>query len=452
MVRSMRYGVAALLALGLVAACSTAEDDPERTGGPPAVGPASGTPSGAEPTQPRDRPVELALVGHATLPQLDVRSATLERLGSGAVDRWRGKRVVVGLRGPASRQAVRAVEQDAGTVAVVPLEAVGSTVVAATVDGADPVRDRDDAVTLLVAGDVMLVRGVADPAASLAATAPLLRRADLTVGNLESTLSTDGSPTQGGDSFGGDPSLLGVLRRAGFDALSLANNHVGDYGPQALVQTVRTLADSAIAPFGAGAQLRSAARPAVLEAGGVRFAFLGFNAIGETPAATTTGPGALSVRMPPRTGPLVQADLDRVTQAIRRADRQADAVVVLPHWGEQYTHRPWPQQRRVARALVAAGADLVVGGHPHWVQGMDAVDGVPVLHSLGNFVFDMWWEPQVLEGVLLETTWWGPDLKAIRLVPYAMDAETFTPRVVDGDRAADILGDVRSTSTGPYAR
>ena len=74
---------------------------------------------------------------------------------------------------------------------------------------------------------------------------------------------------------------------------------------------------------------------------------------------------------------------------------------MLPHWGTQYTHTPEPIQRVVARALVDAGADLVVGGHPHWVQGADAVDGVPVLHSLGNFVFDMYWEPEVLEGVVL---------------------------------------------------
>jgi hypothetical protein len=123
---------------------------------------------------------------------------------------------------------------------------------------------------------------------------------------------------------------------------------------------------------------------------------------------------------------------------------------VLPHWGDQYTHTPWPSQRVVARELVAAGADLVVGGHPHWVQGIDAVDGVPVLHSLGNFVFDMYWEPEVLEGVVLESTWWDGDLKAIRLVPYAMDVSDYAPRLVSGERAADILADVRSTSTGPY--
>jgi poly-gamma-glutamate synthesis protein (capsule biosynthesis protein) len=104
----------------------------------------------------------------------------------------------------------------------------------------------------------------------------------------------------------------------------------------------------------------------------------------------------------------------------------------------------------VSQQLVGAGADLVVGGHPHWVQGMDAVAGVPVIHSLGNFVFDMGasFSGEVREGVVLESTWWGNELKALRLVPYRMEIGEYAPRVVDG---ADVLADVWDASTGPYA-
>jgi poly-gamma-glutamate synthesis protein (capsule biosynthesis protein) len=126
-------------------------------------------------------------------------------------------------------------------------------------------------------------------------------------------------------------------------------------------------------------------------------------------------------------------------------------VVVLPHWGTQYTHEPEPIQRRVGKELVRAGADLVVGGHPHWVQGIDAVRGVPVLHSLGNFVFDMDFMEQTMEGVVLEATFWGDRLKAVRLLPYRMDEATFAPRRVRGAAAARILEDAWSTSTGPFA-
>ncbi len=243
----------------------------------------------------------------------------------------------------------------------------------------------------------------------------------------------------------------GPLRGAGFDALSLANNHAGDYGEQALLDSVGTLARSPVVPFGAGENAAAASRPAVIERGGVRFGFVGFNAIGETQRAGPATPGAFSLRMPPRTGPLVQADLDRVLRAVRRTARRADVVVVLPHWGTQYTHLPEPVQRRVGRDLVRAGADLVVGGHPHWVQGVDAVGDVPVLHSLGNFVFDMDFMEQTMEGVVLEATFWGAELRAVRLLPYRMDAGSFAPRRVGGAAAARILDDVWSTSTGPFA-
>jgi poly-gamma-glutamate capsule biosynthesis protein CapA/YwtB (metallophosphatase superfamily) len=321
--------------------------------------------------------------------------------------------------------------------------------VVARVGGVDPVRDRRGALELTVVGDVMLTRGVPDPAAALAPMSGLLGRSDVTVGNLESTLSLRGAPTQGGDSFGGTPALLGPLRRAHFDALSLANNHTGDHGQTALLDTLAALRNSSIRPFGAGV-LAGAVRPAIVERDGVRFGFVGFNAIGETPRSEPGTPGALSVRMPPRTGPLVRADLDRVLTAVRRTERQADVVVVLPHWGTQYTHRPEPIQRFVGRALVRAGADLVVGGHPHWVQGIDVVRRVPVLHSLGNFVFDMDFMEQTMEGVVLQATFWGSELKAVRLVPYVMDAGSFAPRPVRGPAAAQILRDVWSTSTGPF--
>ncbi len=306
-------------------------------------------------------------------------------------------------------------------------------------------------VTVTIVGDLMLVRGVPDAAAALAPLRRRLASADITVGNLESTLSTDGEPTQVPvtDSFGGSPALLGPLERAGFDALSLGNNHAGDYGTTALVDTVERLRASRIAPFGAGAGLRDASRPAILRRHGVSFAFVAFNAIGETPRAAPGQPGALSVRMPPRTGPLVPADLDQVAAVVRRAKSRADVVIVLPHWGTQYTHRPEPIQRTVARRLVEAGADLVVGGHPHWVQSAERIRGVPVFHSLGNFVFDMDFMTETMEGVFLETTWRGSELVSTRLVPYRMDPVSFAPRAVRGAAAAEILADVRNPGTVP---
>jgi poly-gamma-glutamate synthesis protein (capsule biosynthesis protein) len=270
-----------------------------------------------------------------------------------------------------------------------------------------------------------------------------LRSADLTVGNLESTLSDNGPPHQGADSFHAPPGVLDDLAAAGLDALSLANNHTGDYGPTALLETVDAFRGRPIAPFGAGRDRRAATRPAVLVRNGVRFGFLGFNAIGETPRATPRSPGALSVRMPPRTGPLDRRDLAHVTTAVRGLDKRVDVVVVLPHWGTQYTHVAEPIQSLVGRRLVDAGADLVVGGHPHWVQGLERYDGAVIAHSLGNFVFDMDFMEQTMEGVSLTARFRGARLVGVHLAPYRLDA-TFTPRPVSGNAAGAILRDVRA--------
>ena len=466
-----RLCVAALAVLAVVlGGCSTRSAEPDT---PEGAAPTSASATDGQEQEPgaqdgadaTTQPV--VLVTHATAPPRSLTLRGARAVLRGELSAWR---VLAAPRMPvapvvttleSARAVIRAVERDRWTIGVVPAAKVTPTVRAVRVAGVDPLRTptaypvRTDGpepptpTRLTVVGDLMLTRGVTDPAGALRPMSPPLRAADLTVGNLESTLSTAGVAQQGGDSFGADPSVLGSLRRAGFDALSLANNHTGDYQEAALVETVRRVRGSPIEPFGAGRDLTQASRPAVLERNGLRFGFIGFNAIGETPAAGARSPGALSVRMPPRTGPLDAGDLRHVTGVVRRLAERVDVVVVLPHWGTQYTHVPEPVQRLVGRRLVDAGADLVAGGHPHWVQGIDAYRGAVVAHSLGNFVFDMDFMTETMQGVVLEATFWGARLKAVGLVPYRMDA-AFAPRPAARAEGSAILRDVWATSTGPF--
>jgi poly-gamma-glutamate synthesis protein (capsule biosynthesis protein) len=376
----------------------------------------------------------LVVARHHSRPPLRISERRARALADGA--------------GPARlARGVGAVVRDPSAVAVLPAHEVDARVRVAVVGGVHPLErpraypiqvDSEECpprpTTLTVVGDVMLGRGVATAAAGdhgrqLRPTAPRLRAADVTVGNLESTLSRAGAPRQGGDSFAADPAVGAALADAGFDVLSLANNHAGDFGPLALRQTVARLRGAGLETFGAGADLAAARRPVVVEVRGTRFGFVGFNAIGETPEAGPGRTGAVSVSMPPRTGPLDRRELDRFLRDVRRLADRVDVVVALPHWGAQYTNRPEPVQRRVARELVGAGVDLVVGGHPHWVQGVSTVGGALVAQSLGNFVFDMDFMAETMRGVVLETTWWGDRLVAAELAPYRMDA-SFTPRFV----------------------
>lgn len=308
--------------------------------------------------------------------------------------------------------------------------------------------------TLTVVGDVMLGRRVAqasgnDPIRPLRPTAKRLASAEITVGNLESTLSDDGSPTQGGDSFHASPRIIEGLELAGFDLVSLANNHVGDYGQRALRDTLAELRDSDLPYVGAGRDLAEARKPVIIARDGVRVGFLGTESIGETPAATENRGGTNGLNMPPRTGPLDEDQLERISDDIAELAEQVDVVVVIPHWGTQYTHTPEASQRRAAKAFAEAGADLVIGGHPHWVQGWEMAGDAVVVHSLGNFVFDMDFQTKTMEGVFVETVLWGDRVKAVEPVPYRMDAR-FVPRVVEGSTGARILDDVWSTSRGPF--
>jgi poly-gamma-glutamate synthesis protein (capsule biosynthesis protein) len=440
----MRAGL--LVCVALLAACSSPDD------GEPAPQPSStGSPSTTATSEATDPPLPsttepLVIAVHVRRPPADLTRRQAGLLLDGGVTRW-SQLGLPGGRLTVTRKVRDLATLDRDTVAVVPASAVGPGVRVLSVDGVDPLRDPGGYVlrvvgpdpgrvtTLTVVGDVMLGRrvgevaaGRGDPSYPLRPMQRRLRSADVTVGNLEGTLSDDGPAMQGGDSFHADPRVRAGLRAAGFDALSLANNHGGDYGTRALVETVGLLRDAGLRPFGAGRDLGEARRPAVVERHGVRFGFLGFNAIGETPEAGPGQPGASSVSMPPRTGPLDREELGRVVDDVRALASRVDVVVVMPHWGEQYTARPWPVQGQVARALVRAGADLVVGGHPHWVQGASMIGDSLLVNSLGNFTFDMT-TPETNEGLVLEAAFWDDELKGVTFVPYRLGAD-HAPRVV----------------------
>ncbi|MDO9377597.1 MAG: CapA family protein [Nocardioidaceae bacterium] len=456
------------------------------TAAPP---PDDDAPTTAPSTSPSATPateVPLAMLAHRGRTGRDVTAAQARAvLADGATD-WSAlgydaapMRVVTGDTGGTVGDAVEDVGSAAAavelaatrddTLAVVPATAAEPRVDALRVDGVDPLRSperyaittpadaaAEPVVTVTITGDTMLGRRVgeeierrADPAYPLRPFADRLAAADVAFTNLESTLSQAGAAQQGGDSFGAAPSVRQGLTAAGIDVVGLANNHLGDYGATAIERTLARL--DAFATVGGGRDLDEARRPAVVEHDGVRIGFVATDSIGETPAATATRPGTNRIDAPPRTGPLDRAQLDRVAADVRALDAEVDAVVVVPHWGTQYTHRPEQSQRQMARAFADAGADLVVGGHPHWVQGWETIGAVPVVHSLGNFVFDMDFSRQTQEGIVLEAVFWGGRLVALDPVPYVI-GDDLAPRPVTGERAASILRDVRSESRAPYDR
>lgn len=267
------------------------------------------------------------------------------------------------------------------------------------------------------------------------AVSALLRAADVSLVNLEGPAPDDWTYHPTGLVFSFDPALLLGLKHAGVDAVTLANNHIANFGRHGILDTRHHLDTIDVAHAGAGGNLASARRPAWLTAGPVRIAILGYDAIRPDLAATARRAGAVPLRLT-----LATADI----RAARAAG--ADVVIVMPHWGTEYTDAVSATQRRDAAALVAAGADAVIGGHSHWVGPVEMVSGRPVLYSLGDFIFELTYDRRTMEGALADMTFVGRRLVQLDLHP-TLILDGAQPNLLDpaGD-GARLLADIRRAS------
>lgn len=335
-----------------------------------------------------------------------------------------------GATGPAAADAV----------APAPVANVERTV-AATV--AVPAMAREATITVSAVGDMIFDRRVGALVASSGGEAPLrdvatiLARSDITVGNLESPLSDGGvmNPTKD-VTFRGDPRAIAGLTASGFDFLSLANNHVLDYGPDALADTVTLLDEAGIGHAGAGADSSAAWAPAVREVDGATVAFLSFSHIippGFT--ATSEKPGLAPGRV----------DMAAVAQAVRDAKDQYDYVIVSFHWGIEYEDYANGDQVRDAHTTIDAGADMVLSHHPHVIQGVEYYKGRLIAYSLGDFVFDHY-SRKTGEALVLEASL-GPDgVTDVVCTPVYLDSNG-APEVVTGAHATEILERLEAISS-----
>lgn len=294
----------------------------------------------------------------------------------------------------------------------------------------------ENVVEVMAVGDVQPGRGaVRNPFEHVR---PWLRRADLVVGNLES-LIVEAPPTHSRGVHRGDdgprlrapPSVVAGLRDAGFDVLGLANNHALDLGADGLAETALHLEAAGIDVIGVAPVDELALQPLVREVRGVRLAFLAFNGLCESRAAH---PGADWV-------PAVWSQ-DRTREAVATARDRADAVIVSVHWGYEYETRVDPAQRDAAQALLEAGADLVVGHHPHVVQTTEVDAGRVVAYSLGNFVFDQA-QPEAQRGLVLRAFFDEEGLRAVQALPVRAGPR---PKLMSPEDSESLLARVEPSS------
>ena len=235
-------------------------------------------------------------------------------------------------------------------------------------------------VRLAWMGDVMLADGpgrvIARGRDPFEGVMNAMKGADLRIANLECVVATGGRRAAKPWTFRAHPRVLDVLRRH-VDAVSLANNHSGDFGPQAFAQMLGRLQRAGLPYFGGGANLRAAHRPAIIERQGLRIALLGYNEMFPRRFEASSGvPG------------IAWADEEQIVADIRAARELADVVIPYMHWGQEHSETAHARQRALARLMIHAGADAVVGTHPHVRQNVEIIEGRPVIYSLGNFVFD----------------------------------------------------------------
>ena len=311
--------------------------------------------------------------------------------------------------------------------------------------GSSPAYDPGKSWTLVAGGDIMLDRGVSQAitAAKAGAKFPfnggtaaitghcrncspmgwdlpytkrtgnvgdvreLTRGADIAIANFENPAPDNWHWHGKGMVFSANPKNIAGLVDAGIDWVSLANNHIGDAGKAGIVSTQGNLDDYGIKHAGAGKNTADAHTASLLKAGGVTVGILGYDTIAAYYASGPSTPG--SARM-------TKAFLQKDIAAARKAG--ADIVIVFPHWGVEYHAKPSAGQRNLGHLAIDAGADMVIGNHPHWAEGMEVYKGKPIWYALGNLVFDQTWSEPTMEGITLELTFSGKSLAQVRIRPH----------------------------------
>ena len=280
----------------------------------------------------------------------------------------------------------------------------------ALTDGGDALPAAEARVSLLAVGDVMLSRMVGSRMLENGYEYPFekvaedLQAAAITFGNLESPIIA-GRPIESGEMvFRADPEVAPVLADVGFDVLSLANNHIRNFGQDGLAETLRLLDEQAIKHVGAGLSPAEARSPAIIERSGLKFGFLAYT---YDSTAIENGP--------------VPLDIQLMEEDVAGLRPEVDFVIVSMHAGAEYQPRPGNRQIAFAHAAIDAGAEVVIGHHPHVVQTAEIYEGKYIFYSLGNFVFDQMWSWDTRRGLGVRLVFTKDGVRTANYLPVIID-------------------------------
>jgi poly-gamma-glutamate capsule biosynthesis protein CapA/YwtB (metallophosphatase superfamily) len=309
---------------------------------------------------------------------------------------------------------------------------------------AAPVADVNDAISIVAVGDIML-DGSARPELEkygydypFERTRKILQGADLAFANLEGPLTNRGEMVEDKQyTFRSPPhKVSGALARAGFDVVSLANNHTMDYGAEGLFQTIDVLDQAGIRHVGAGSDLAAARRPAEFTVKGKRIAFLAYSlTFPESYWAGSKRPGTAF------------GHEQQIVADVRAARANNDIVAVSFHWGQESSTQLRDYQTRLAHAAIDAGAELVIGHHPHVLQAVEHYKDGVILYSLGNFAFGSY-SHKARTSVIARIRFRGDRLVTVDLLPINVfnPDVVFQPTPLDGEAAHAVVAHLREMS------
>lgn len=288
---------------------------------------------------------------------------------------------------------------------------------------------------LAAVGDIMLSRVVADKIDRYGEDYPFravktwLAEAEIVFGNLETPLTSGRRILTGEMVFRANPSLATTLKNYNFSILSLANNHTMNFGHEGIRQTFSSFDKAALTYVGAGENLLEARQAKYFEGQGIKLAFLAYNDSDVVPlsySADENLPGTAFM------------DLEAMTVAVRQAKSQADFVIVSVHSGQEYEAVHSRRQEEFSRAAIDAGAELVIGHHPHVVQDAEIYKGKLIFYSLGNFIFDQMWSPETRQSLGVKIFFTPKGISRARLYPFRID-DYSQPNSIRGEAAREIL-------------
>lgn len=301
----------------------------------------------------------------------------------------------------------------------------------------------EPAITLAAVGDIYLGNGLEKtiktegPDYPWRGTEKILKGADIAFCNLESPLASKGKiyvPKRW--TLRAHPDMVKSLSAGGFKVATLANNHMMDFGPDALKETLESLDQEKIKYTGAGINLEAARAPAVMEVKGKKVAFLAYGKI----YPLSFYAGAKKAGIAPGTTALVEAD-------VKKAKETAQYVVVSFHWGAEMLKYPKDYQKLLAHAVIDAGADLIIGHHPHVLQGVEVYKGKVIAYSLGNFAFGSM-ANSPLSGGILTVTFQGGRIIDAQIWPTNVNNHKvrFQPQLMEAAAAQKALAEIQKLS------